>query len=675
MWDPNMLPTTNWLDALWNENDNFSYIADDNALPGPDASVGPQDAASVFGSPAHAPSVGITPASGSSEETATGEYYVDGLPGRLPRSRKRKRDSAAHSDSVTQARSPEWQTTSSAVAHGRMPILNKTHEVISQMIKASFTQPAASPSYLASGGSIPAKETLERSLHAYWRSFNLVLPVSHLETERTLESPILTLARCSLGENYTPASSETSGSLHEHVSQLLSHSGDSLVSGEGASALCQARLLNHIGCLYGRDSKLRDTAMKDHQTLRQIYDHFATNYKTLQPLTSNESPRWETWVTQETCIRLAYGAWLLDAMKASHYCVRPQLSLEDAWLPLPCSERLWEAKSSGEWQNILALEQSPPSLNIAIQELLIEKRVPRERGEFARVLSIHGLYHRIWEVSRYFSNPLSAWAPVAQRQQRSDALLEEPVWLPAVPEFAKWQNASCDAIDVLHWQANATIGQARGLEHPTVLHLHFARVVLLTPLEQIVKVAKHQAGVQSVELSTYELDKGLVQRWAVQHPYKARLAAIHAGVLFWHVRRHSIDAFYEAPALALSALVLWAFGTFAASVNSAQPVRIPNQLPDATHRPPSDDEDEKSCSIILLDRPTDDELVQQFIRAGHKMQAHISGIGDLYSAKGPSRVLSHASRLLASLDSWNSAKIWLDILGPLSEAPLPSVNQ
>ncbi|KAK5698335.1 hypothetical protein LTR17_023742 [Elasticomyces elasticus] len=677
LWDPNMLPTTNWLDALWDENDTFGFMADGDILLGPDASAGPRNAASVFDSPVQATLVGTTLASASSEETTTGEYYVDGLPGRLPQSRKRRRVSTTQGGSVTQMRGSGWQTAFSAEQRGNMPIPDETYERIIRAIETLVSQPATGSSHLVSSNSIPTKGGLERLLHTYWTSFNPTLPVSHVGTMDTVESPIVILARCSLGESLTPVSDETCIPLHNHVSRLLSHSDNALVTGEDDSALCQARLLNYIRCLYGTDGELRNTALQDHETLRHSYSHFATKLKILQSRSFNESSGREVWLAQETCLRLAYSAWLLDAMKASQYCVNPQLSLEDAWLPLPCSERLWDAKSSMEWQEISVREQSPPSLNTALQELYIEKRVRPGCGEFARILIIHGLYHQLWEVGRYFSNPLAAWVPVAQRQQRSDVLPEEPVWLPVVPEFAKWQNAACDALDVLHWQANATIAQACGLEHPTVLHLHFARIVLLAPLEQILKVARHQAGFQSGELSTYDLDKRLVQRWAVQHPHKARLAAIHAGVLFWHIRRHSIDAFYEAPALALSALVLWAFGTFAVGANSAHPTHINSsriQLPAITHRSSSEDEGEKSCSIILLDRPTDDELVQHFIRAGHKMEAHISGIGDLYSAKGPSRVLSRASRLLASLDSWEIAKVWLEILDPLSRAPLLSAT-
>lgn len=46
-------------------------------------------------------------------------------------------------------------------------------------------------------------------------------------------------------------------------------------------------------------------------------------------------------------------------------------------------------------------------------------------------------------------------------------------------------------MDTLHWAANATIASLLGAEHPTVLHLHISRVVLLVPRTAIITLAKY----------------------------------------------------------------------------------------------------------------------------------------------------------------------------------------
>ncbi|KAI7539960.1 hypothetical protein KC331_g9439, partial [Hortaea werneckii] len=73
------------------------------------------------------------------------------------------------------------------------------------------------------------------------------------------------------------------------------------------------------------------------------------------------------------------------------------------------------------------------------------------------------------------------------------------------------------------------------------------------------------------------------------------------------------------------------------------------------------------CSIILLDRPTDDELVQQFIKRGHEMQAHMTGVGNLYDDEGPQRVLSQATKLLSTLACWGVSTRWLQFIQKFSE--------
>ncbi|KAL6705702.1 hypothetical protein ACN47E_006491 [Coniothyrium glycines] len=53
-----------------------------------------------------------------------------------------------------------------------------------------------------------------------------------------------------------------------------------------------------------------------------------------------------------------------------------------------------------------------------------------------------------------------------------------------IPAISRWPNPTRDALDILHWQANATIAQHSGFEHTTVLQLDSARVVLLAPSQK-----------------------------------------------------------------------------------------------------------------------------------------------------------------------------------------------
>ena len=236
------------------------------------------------------------------------------------------------------------------------------------------------------------------------------------------------------------------------------------------------------------------------------------------------------------------------------------------------------------------------------------------------------------------------------------------------------------------------------------MHLHLARVVLLTPYKQILSLAMAIAGGSRISRyprnSEFAADRHVVQMWARQDQYKARLALIHAGVLFWHVRRYSINAFYEAPSVLLATLALWAYSSFAkreatksasAPTNHTTTSPIPTGIATqattnietagtnhparsaTTVAPPSPANSTSSSTsldlppLIHLDRPTDDELVQLFVKSGGSMRANVAGVGDIYGRRGPERCLLEGAKLLGSLGFWGIGREWVEVLGRMAE--------
>jgi hypothetical protein len=310
------------------------------------------------------------------------------------------------------------------------------------------------------------------------------------------------------------------------------------------------------------------------------------------------------------------------------------------------------------------------SLHDTIQLAYIEKRLQSSTGEFSRILCVHALFHRTWEVEKYFKQPLTLWTPTAEKQDIKTIESSLPTWLPGNPTYSKWRNSACDCLDILHWHANSVIGAASGMEHPTVLHLHLARVILLTPIQQILDLTKLLTDTSAPPNKPRVVSlRSHIQRWALEDQHKARLATIHAGVLFWHVRRYSSDAFYEASSVLLATLSLWAYGTFAPHT---PPKRTNANNTTSPGSPPQDsDQDGEATSLfptsIQLDRPADDELVQLFVKRGQSMRANITGVGNLCSAKGPLRVLNEGQNLLKGLKIWGEGRGGIARLRKLSE--------
>jgi hypothetical protein len=699
-WDPSILASTNWLGSV--DLDAFdptlpefdvAFTLPEQSRPHSVANVSPLPLVAA-GSPAMTVTTGTT-STNQDKQTEDGEYYVDGQPARLPRVKRRRASKAAPTVQNTQTtwslQEPVFASqASSSVTFG---ISNDSHDKLCQFYQQLCLAPN---SFYKSfdNHEFPSKAFFEILVTATITSVVSILPFLH-QSQSTGDQlhwlEIITLASLACHFAEVSPKHHFTISMHEFVRRLVHWVDEQPQSVEGLDDLVLARVLmmHASGVAYCGDNRLCRHALGLNLRLCTTFRRLMRVHREHYDQPRNDTDHaFLAWRNQESFTRLLYSIWLHDCMTAYHFQRKPSLTLADATIPLPCQEKLWSVRNENEWLAVKAhsaiLLSSPPTLIDALQQLYVDKWLPRERGELARVLMIHALLQRSWEVEAYYQNPLSHWDPVAQRQDSADVLPSGAIWLPAIPAFTKWQNSACDALDVLHWQANATIGQSSGLEHPTVLHLHVARVVLLAPYLDIIAHVQSMTGVSVSE--AHEETSGLrtvnhssaaalaIRRWAINHQYKARLAAIHAGVAFWHVRRYSTDAYHEGPSIALAALTLWAFGTYARKQPPTvrQGVETPSVGVRNNHPASLDEDDDyddlESCNIILLDRPTDDELVQQFIKNGDRMEAHISGVGDLYAPQSPRLVLKQACKLLRQSEKcWGIASRWIRLLEQLAE--------
>ncbi|KAL3419399.1 hypothetical protein PVAG01_09620 [Phlyctema vagabunda] len=507
----------------------------------------------------------------------------------------------------------------------------------------------------------PSLQVLSYFVRCYVQDFQPVLPFLHPSTFNVKTTNwLLVLAMAAIGSHY--AEDDYSDAyilaMHEFLRRIIINLE---ITEEDSKfdhvTFAQVRILSCIGPMYCGDERLLRLAKNTHHHLvkfcADVWSNSPSDPESME-LSSDPNQDWKTWYESEMRRRVGYSIWLLDTMWAFHFQMRPRLSLQDAKLPVPCQEVLWEAQTAREWQQLYSCSSPSPSLHSALQLAYVEKRLQPSMGEFSRILLIHAIFRRTWEVEDYHQQPLSYWNPTAERQSIKSLESLHPVWLPGISSYSKWRNSACDCLDILHWHANSVIGAASGMEHPTVLHLHLARVVLLTPYRRIVNLATNLVGEsKSGAESEMVNDKQHIRRWAKEDQYKARLAMIHAGVLLWHVRRYSADGFYEPSSVFIATLALWAYGLFADDTSAAANER---------ESTPSDLDAEPFPTSMQLDRPADDELVQLFVKRGASMRANIMGVGNICSEKGPERVLLEGRRLLAGLKTWGSSRRAVSIL-------------
>lgn len=680
-WDQNVLSATNWLDGL--DTAAFAGYPMNEPFFSPFGINAPTTAGviSTPGSQAHTDShhstfsphsVAVTEGHTSHtsyEGAEVGQYYVDGENARLPRVKRRKISQSHPALSVesttTEGFSLQMRPLSAISERVSFVATSQAYNAILESYQRLCINPP--PGWVSyEPVEFPSLDVLNYLLGLYQRHFAQTLPFlqpAGFESINSQEGLIVAMAAIGLHYLEDAGSPRLIRSMHEFVRRSLLYQQEMTQQDSLPDCWPSIELLHLVGMAYCGDKKLHRHALDSRHRFSAIFAECRKVIDSLKSTAGEKTPEidWKPWIQRERAIRLAYGAWMADSMFRYHFQSSNVLGLKDGDLSLPCEDKTWNATTEQEWKEVARPGQTP-TLNEALQALYIEKNLPKERGEFARILIIHGLYQRMWEVEKYLSNPLSHWEPTANRQASSDVLPTTPIWLPSIPTFTKWQNSACDCLDVLHWQANATIGQASGLEHPTVLHLHLARIVLLAPHAEITNLAKAMTSSANRNSDEMLTNKRLIQRWAIQHQYKARLAIIHAGVVFWHVRRYSVDGFYEGPAVALAALTLWAFGTFS---NKKALSRSTSRRPQQREtREDSEQSDDAACNIILLDRPADDEIVQQFIRNGHNMKAHVAG-SDLYASKGPERTLRQGCKLLASLRCWGVTSVWSRLLQSL----------
>ena len=321
--------------------------------------------------------------------------------------------------------------------------------------------------------------------------------------------------------------------------------------------------------------------------------------------------------------------------------------------------------------------------------LYVEKKFPPGLSDFGITILIHAVCRRATEAVDHHQTPLASWVPTANTRSRTPSRPAEETWPPSLTILSKWRNSACDSLDVLHINANSIIAKGWGGEPPAVLHLHLSRLFILTPVAPLqVLAAAASSAARQKQRGTVDAAaaRGKVLRWAIDDQYKARLAVIHSGSIFWHVRRHSADSFLEPFSVFLATLVLWAYST---SVQFANRHNLPGaQAASAESGAASrsvgagtvsdrDGEEDAEPPFFHLDRPCDDEAVQAYVRIGHKITGYLSRVGDICSEGAPRRILREGRDILLRRSRgegggegfvWGVAERYVETLGCLVQS-------
>lgn len=341
----------------------------------------------------------------------------------------------------------------------------------------------------------PSSASLNACIELYFDHFHHDFSVLHRPTFDDRTHWLVLLAAAAVGCTFAKLNEICSlrNAFQEFLRRACRHVEETEGDDISNIHLAQARLLNLISVSQSERDDMRRKAPKYHAEhsrwcleagLLQVAPDESSCLQG-ESGASSEELSWHKWIHEESLRRLAYFSWLLDTSLGYICNARPLQNMDDARAPMPCHRSLWEAGSSHQWHQILPSARPMPSLCDALEEIYSKKSIDSTMSEVAHILLIHALISRTWEVGTHIKQPLSEWKSTGKATGFLNTPVKDNFWLPLYPLYANWRNSACDCLDVLHWHASSVAAQASGEEHDAVLHLHLARVILLTPFQEL----------------------------------------------------------------------------------------------------------------------------------------------------------------------------------------------
>ncbi|KAK6007706.1 hypothetical protein QM012_004520 [Aureobasidium pullulans] len=519
-----------------------------------------------------------------------------------------------------------------------------SHQTYSSIYGSFMTVCTGLTAYQPPYGSscFPSQKTLNALIKLYLDRFHPAMPLLHYPTlDLNASHWILSLAVVTIGSHMSDFEQSEEYSLcfdeflRRAISSLDPHESIDRIT------LCQAKLLACIDQIYSGEESWQESAYSEFLTdlisfCQLEWKMSETGFSTYAP-EGQEAEFWRRWVQLESCRRTGYAIWMLDTMWAYQFQVQPRLTLEDGRMPLPCQEVLWETKTALQWHHIFQFSPSNLTLLSSLQSLQNEKVLQNTMGEFSRIILLHGFYRQSWELEK--------------------AEIQSQPGPQQMSVYAFWRGSIEQSLELLEWSANSMVNAASGMEHPTLLHLHLARIVLFAPFQSICDLAygmtKEDSSMTSAQMTIL---RRAIRKWVTEDASKARLATLHAGALLRHLHAFHTNSFYEPSAVLLATLTLWTYGSFATTTATGAGTSSQRRYSDT----------QLHAISIAIDQPLNPEVARAFIDNGGQMAPTLRGVGNICGTGAPERVLLEGSKLVSEIGRWGSGRKVTRILNNLS---------
>ncbi|EWZ87484.1 hypothetical protein FOCG_13604 [Fusarium oxysporum f. sp. radicis-lycopersici 26381] len=658
---------------------------------------GPMETPAIELDQTHYPTVVESPYDGqassvndsNASSSSNGALYVDGTAARapfrgqlLPQQVSLQSNRPEQDPRLPEADGSDYSYLKSLVASMReSPDITYVPEALySQLSSVVQNEIGIDPS-LDLDAQIPPLDHIRGFVLLYYRCFHPTYPFLQKNSSvwQVSDNWILLLAVATTGARY--AGSRWSSVMSELLDKALKHRVDSIIKENTGSAngiwvpgsfqshgrmdlqTLQAAILNLISRIHSGQEVMMEWAL--YQRLALIEECRTMDLLSQTPPQTADTPVQNGdvavtgWMQTQSKLRTGLMIWILDTIVSHEFNCPQVLKVHELRTRLPCRESIWDQPTV---EQIYSRDAHQVTVLEALHLLYMEKRQPSNLTEFGNIVLIYAVCARTKEAAYQYGTALSRWTPVAHVESRKESVSMTETWPPTLEMVTRWRNSACDAFDILHWKANGKAATAGGTEHPTILHLHLSRLYILTPTKHFQKVAASAVLRQNDnELQNnmeYSEACNHIQRWANIDQYKARLSIIHAGALLWHVRRYSSNDFIEPHAIYLATLSIWAYSVFNTprtgsqqehghAVSRSVPASGDRESQGSVGNNEAESEEEPDPTFIHLDRPCDDEMVQVYIRLGHKMAGHMQRVGNICSPNAPPKILREGIRMLS----------------------------
>ncbi|KAK6004309.1 hypothetical protein QM012_008171 [Aureobasidium pullulans] len=218
-------------------------------------------------------------------------------------------------------------------------------------------------------------QDMHQFMKCYMVCFHRHCPIIHLPSLDLKATPALILAMCAIGALYR-LRRKTAHDLWQCAKNICETELDADLNGDpltaSATSALQCRLLVSWFAIFSGDMTEQGISASG---------FWSTRYRSLRVLLQSTpynsgNATWTQWILRETAKRLLYGIFIMSSMASLTYDLLPMFSVtQDLDVELLDEEKLWEASSSPEWDELRQQRdhQSKITLRHAFTHLVLGK--------------------------------------------------------------------------------------------------------------------------------------------------------------------------------------------------------------------------------------------------------------------------------------------------------------